>query len=71
MSTSYQQVRSAPKAAYCYCTERSHQEILDRQQAEPLTFGEAMTIHCEAGNRCGRCLHPLEQLFRSHNCFYQ
>ncbi len=69
MSASYQRIRPTQKAAYCYCTESPHQEILERQQANPLPFAQAMKTHCEAGNRCGRCLYPLEQLFRSHNCF--
>lgn len=55
--------------AYCYCSETPHTVILKRQQENPLPFEVAMQTHCEAGLRCGRCLWPLEQLFREQNCY--
>ncbi|MGA7933863.1 MAG: hypothetical protein WCA35_09980 [Kovacikia sp.] len=61
----------SPKLAYCYCTEHTHQTILQRQQANPLPFAEAMQVHCECGDRCGRCLYPLEHLFRTEGCFLE
>uniref|UniRef100_A0A832H4A1 (2Fe-2S)-binding protein n=1 Tax=Oscillatoriales cyanobacterium SpSt-402 TaxID=2282168 RepID=A0A832H4A1_9CYAN len=55
--------------AYCYCSELAYSDILARQQADPLPFKQAMRVHCQSGDRCGRCLWKLEQLLRSHDCY--
>ncbi|MFS8803831.1 hypothetical protein NW813_02755 [Synechococcus sp. R55.6] len=55
--------------AYCYCSELEHAQIPKRQQQDPLPFAEAMRVHCQSGSRCGRCLRPLEQLFRQQSCY--
>ncbi len=65
--TSYRKV----EPAYCYCSELPYADILARQQANSLPFQQAMRVHCQSGDRCGRCLWHLEQLFRREGCFQE
>jgi hypothetical protein len=69
MTASKPRFKPVKRLDYCYCSECDHETILNRQQAQPLPFEAAMQTHCQSGIRCGRCLYPLEQLFREKNCF--
>jgi bacterioferritin-associated ferredoxin len=44
---------------YCFCSEKSHKEILEAQQSNPLKFSDFLDEYTKCNQGCGSCIENL------------
>lgn len=56
---------------YCFCSEASYVEILDKQKSNPLEFTEFLNEHTKCTLGCGSCIENLREYLTATGNFIE
>jgi bacterioferritin-associated ferredoxin len=56
---------------YCFCSEMSNQEILQKQKENPLDFIQFLEQHTSCNKGCGSCVGDLYTYLSDTNCLIE